>query len=73
MASERAGLVEGAIQRLERVSALLADEVRGVPADVPLPVDKRLSKEVLLGISVLLPKLRAVRNFSTLVEPHDHS
>ena len=69
-AVERVNVLQGSIEHLERVSALLADEVnRASGGSSDLPVAERLSKEALLGISVLLPKLRAVRNFSALGDP----
>lgn len=55
-------LIDQSIADLEALSAQLAGEIpsnsRAMPA---LPFEVRLSKEALLTISVLLPKLRAVR------------
>ena len=66
----RATVLQGSIEQLERVSALLAHEIDGAAyLDMELPIADRLRKETLLGISVLLPKLRAVRNFSVLQDP----
>ena len=59
-------LIQESIDRLEQLSDFLASEVhptRDVPA--PLPREKRISKETLLTISVLLPKLHEVRNAHT--------
>jgi hypothetical protein len=69
-AVHRVNVLQGSIDQLERVSALLAAEIHRAAGNSSEPaVAKRLSKEALLGISVLLPKLRAVRNFSALVDP----
>ena len=71
MATDRATVLQGSIDQLERVSALLSEELgRAAVSGSVLPVAERVSKEALLSISVLLPKLRAVRNFSALGDAH---
>jgi len=54
--------IERSIAELETLAAFLADEVQKPWETAVLPLaDRRLYKEALLTISVLLPKLRAVR------------
>jgi hypothetical protein len=62
MANESPALIDRSIAQLESLAAFLADEVQQpwTTAVLPLP-ERRLCKEALLTISVLLPKLRAVR------------
>jgi hypothetical protein len=53
-------LIQESISHLERLSSLLAEETRTDPSQpAPLPPRSRISKEVLLTIGVLLPKLHA--------------
>jgi hypothetical protein len=55
-------LIQASIEQLEALSAFLADDVLAARCEpARLPPEKRLSKEALLTISVLLPKLRAAR------------
>jgi hypothetical protein len=55
-------LLAQSIDQLESLAAFLADEVRKPPQRALAPVaEQRLCKEALLSISVLLPKLKAVR------------
>ena len=54
-------LIQQSIEQLERLSVMLADEILGERREA-LPQHKRISKEALLTISVLLPKLREARN-----------
>lgn len=62
MSNDSAALIERSIVQLESLATYLANEVqRPRPATVPPYADRRLCKEVLLTISVLLPKLHAVR------------
>jgi hypothetical protein len=62
MIMQPSGLIEDSIDKLEQLSALLAEELgTGAPPE-KLPPDRRLRKEVLLTISVLLPKLHAARS-----------
>lgn len=62
MANESPALIDRSIAQLESLAAFLADEVQRpwTTAVLPLP-ERRLCKEALLTISVLLPKLHAVR------------
>jgi hypothetical protein len=55
-------LIDRSIAQLESLAAFLTDEVQQPWTTTPLPLsERRLCKEALLTISVLLPKLRAVR------------
>jgi hypothetical protein len=56
------GLIDDSIDKLEQLSALLAEELGSGSAPERLPPDRRIRKEVLLSISVLLPKLHAARS-----------
>ena len=62
MLNEPPALLDRSIAQLESLAAFLTQEVQQpwTTAILPLP-DRRLCKEALLTISVLLPKLRAVR------------
>ncbi len=62
MIAQPAGLIEESIDKLEQLSAALAEELgSGAPSE-RLPPERRIRKEVLLTISVLLPKLQAARS-----------
>lgn len=62
MANEPPVLVDRSIAQLETLAAFLADEVERPWTTTLLPFSqRRLCKEALLTISVLLPKLRAVQ------------
>jgi hypothetical protein len=55
-------LIDRSIAELESLATFLADEVQQSWTAALLPSsERRLCKEALLTISVLLPKLRAVR------------
>jgi len=55
-------LIDRSIEDLKALSAYLAGQIPSNSRSVAsLPHEVRLSKEALLTISVLLPKLRAVR------------
>jgi hypothetical protein len=62
MIIQPSGLIEDSIDKLEQLSALLAEELGSGTPPERLPPDRRLRKEVLLTISVLLPKLHAARS-----------
>jgi hypothetical protein len=62
MITQPSGLIEDSIDKLEQLSALLAEELGSGSAPERLPPDRRIRKEVLLSISVLLPKLHAARS-----------
>jgi hypothetical protein len=55
-------LIEDSIDKLEQLSAVLAAELGSTGPPDRLPPDRRIRKEVLLSISVLLPKLHAARS-----------
>lgn len=60
--SNPTSLIDQSIEDLERLSAYLASDIPSNSRSVAsLPSGVRLSKETLLTISVLLPKLQAVR------------
>lgn len=68
MSYDPATLIQESIGHLERLSALLAEEARTDSYQLaPLPPRSRISKEVLLTIGVLLPKLHAAHRL------HAHS
>ena len=55
------------IAQLEVLASLLADEVQKPPQQAaPSAPERRLCKEALLSISVLLPKLQAVRHLQAV-------
>lgn len=66
MPAQPVTLILESIDKLEQLSALLAADLRAGPSPAELPGAQRLGKEVLLGISVLLPKLRAVHRIEDL-------
>jgi len=60
-------LLAQSIDQLESLAAFLAEEVhRAPPPASPSVPEQRLCKEALLSISVLLPKLKAVRNLQPM-------
>ena len=62
MSNESPALIDRSIAQLESLAAFLADEVQRPWTAAVLPLaERRLCKEALLTISVLLPKLQAVR------------
>jgi hypothetical protein len=62
MANESPALIDRSIAQLESLAAFLADEIQQPWTTTVLPLgERRLCKEALLTISVLLPKLRAVQ------------
>lgn len=63
MANGSPALIDRSIVQLESLAAFLADEVEKPWTTTLLPLqERRLCKEALLTISVLLPKLRAVQS-----------
>jgi hypothetical protein len=65
MISQPLRLLQDSIDKLEQLSAILAEELgSGTPAE-RLPPERRIRKEVLLTISVLLPKLHAARSLQS--------
>jgi hypothetical protein len=62
MSNGSPALIDRSIAQLESLAAFLTDEVQQPWTTNLLPLsERRLCKEALLTISVLLPKLRAVR------------
>lgn len=63
MSNPSPAVIDRSIAQLESLAAFLADEIQQpwtTTAVLPLS-QRRLCKEALLGISVLLPKLHAVQ------------
>lgn len=70
MSNASPALIDRSIAQLESLAAFLTDEVEQPWTTALLPLsERRLCKEALLTISVLLPKLRAVRRAQ--VSPSD--
>ena len=69
MRNDPRALIDQSIEQLQELSSLFAAEVQSQPRDVQLSPAKRMRKEVLLTISVLLPKLRAARDFRESLIP----
>jgi hypothetical protein len=62
MRSESLQLIEQSIDQLRELAGALVEEVGSASAaQVPLTPSSRSCKEVLLTLSVLLPKLEAAR------------
>lgn len=62
MANESAAHIDRSIAELESLAAFLADQIQRPRTSTVLPLaERRIYKEALLTISVLLPKLHAVR------------
>jgi hypothetical protein len=55
----RAMLLAETIAKLEQLAAALNREPEAATSVGPMPPEQRLGKELLLGIRVLLPKLRS--------------
>ena len=63
MSHQSPALIDRSIAQLESLSAFLTAEVQQPWTTALLPVsERRLCKEALITISVLLPKLRAVQS-----------
>jgi hypothetical protein len=70
MSNGSPGLIDRSIAQLENLAAFLTDEVQQPWTTTVLPpTERRLCKEALLTICVLLPKLRAVQRAH--VSPED--
>ena len=70
MSNGSPALIDRSIAQLESLAAFLTDEVQQPWTTTVLPLsERRLCKEALLTISVLLPKLRAVQRAH--VSPED--
>jgi hypothetical protein len=62
MATHPRIVIDQSIKQLQSLSAILAAEIRGVHSmDAQLPTEKRICKEALMTVSVLLPKLEEAR------------
>lgn len=62
MSNESPAVIDRSIAQLERLATFLADEIQQPWMTTVLPLsERRLCKEALLTISVLLPKLHAVQ------------
>jgi hypothetical protein len=71
MSNESPAVIDRSIAQLERLAAFLTDEIQQPWTTTVLPLsERRLCKEALLTISVLLPKLHAVQRAQ--VSPVDH-
>lgn len=67
MSNDSPALIDRSIAQLESLASFLADEVERPWTTTALPLsERRLCKETLLTISVLLPKLQAVRRARAL-------
>jgi hypothetical protein len=63
-------LLDRSIAVLESLAASFAGEIAGMPAEGASQAEDRLRhKELLLSLSILLPKLRAARNRCALSLP----
>ena len=70
MSNASPALIDRSIAQLESLADFLTDEVQQPWTTTVLPLsERRLCKEALLTISVLLPKLRAVQRAH--VSPED--
>jgi hypothetical protein len=72
MAEDPCLLLQESIESLERLSAVFTEELEASPAVTPsLPTQTRLSKEALLTMSILLPKLHAAQQWRTSARAWD--
>ena len=71
MSNQSPAVIDRSIAQLETLAAFLADEIQQPWTTTVLPLsERRLCKEALLTVSVLLPKLHAVqRAQATSLEP----
>lgn len=65
MHQDPTSLIDRSIAVLESLAASFASEVAAAPAEERLDEARRRRKEVLLTLSILIPKLRAARTPST--------
>lgn len=67
MSHDSAAVIDRSIAQLESLAAFLADGLQQPWTTTALPLsERRLCKEALLTISVLLPKLHAVQHAQAL-------
>jgi hypothetical protein len=63
-------IIDQSIKQLQTLSTVLAAEIQqSHHLDTPLPIEKRICKEVLLTVSVLLPKLHEARRVVEASDP----
>jgi hypothetical protein len=63
-------VIDQSIRQLQALSTILAAEVQqSLLANSQLPVEKRIYKEALLTVSVLLPKLQLARSVVDAPDP----
>jgi hypothetical protein len=63
-------VIDQSIRQLQTLSTILAAEIQQSPgSDAPLPLEKRICKEALLTVSVLLPKLHQARRVVEAPDP----
>jgi hypothetical protein len=63
-------VIDQSIRQLQTLSTILAAEVQqSLLGDAQLPLEKRICKEVLLTVSVLLPKLHEARRVVDAPDP----
>lgn len=66
-------VIDQSIKQLQTLSAILAAEIQqSQSTNTPLPIEKRICKEALLTVSVLLPKLHEARRVVDTSDPILH-
>jgi hypothetical protein len=66
-------IIDQSIKQLQTLSTILAAEIQqSRHTDAPLPIEKRICKEALLTVSVLLPKLHEARRVVEASDPMPH-
>ena len=69
MTTQNLRLIQDSINQLEKLSNFLASQANSQVDSIGLqPIEKRIAKETLLTISVLLPKLHQVRAVHSAVD-----
>jgi hypothetical protein len=70
MANHPQIVIDQSIKQLQTLSAILAAQIQGSHStDTQLPIEKRICKEVLLTVGVLLPKLQEARRVVDAADP----
>ena len=70
MATRPQIVIDQSIKQLQSLSAILAEQIRESHSmETPSPIEKRICKEVLLTVSVLLPKLQEARRVVDAADP----
>ena len=63
-------IIDQSIKQLQLLSTILAAQIReSHSTEARLPIEKRICKEVLLTVSVLLPKLQEARRVVDTADP----